>query len=249
MTSVRFSSPTGPSKHSLRTGISSSSSARSKTRRAAGYLSYRFLPMPGFCTPWPGNSSAMGPAKTIPISVPGHALRPLQERGAPGQSGSESREQDVVAALDTTLADGFLERKWNRRARSVAVLVDVDRDTLDRQADAARRRVDDAEVCLVRHPEVDLVEPDARRVAHLGRLPDEDVDGKLEDVGADHVDERGGVLGSVSTLFDVAGGHLRVAAAVRAQAPAQETRALRGRPHHRRPGAVAEDHGRAPVGE
>src|SRR5256712_12988664 len=170
MTSVRFSSPTGPSKHSLRTGISSSSSARSKTRRAAGYLSYRFLPMPGFCTPWPGNSSAMGPAKTIPISVPGHALRPLQERGAPGQSGSKSCEQHVVAALDAALADGFLERERNRRARSVAVLVDVDRDALDRQAHAARPRVGAAEVPPTREPEVNLAAPDPPRPADLGPL-------------------------------------------------------------------------------
>src|SRR5437660_4875785 len=138
--------------------------------------------MPGFWTPWPGKSSAIGPERSITGS-PGHArLGPLQERGAPGQPGPETREQDVVAGLDATLPDRLLQRERDGCARGVAVLVDVHRDALHRQADPPRRGVDDAEVRLVGNPQVDLVEGDAGRGAHLARLADEDVDRELEHV-------------------------------------------------------------------
>src|ERR1700686_4564811 len=103
--------------------------------------------MPGFCTPCPGKSNAIGPVSVIPMSP---RLHSLQERGAPREAGSEAREQHVVALLDASLANRLLERDRNRRARCVAVLVDVDGDALDRQAEAARRGVDDPEVGLVR---------------------------------------------------------------------------------------------------
>src|SRR5437773_12066857 len=99
--------------------------------------------MPGFCTPWPGNRSAMGPASVMPTSS---ALRPLQERCAPGKSRSEPGQQHVVAALDAAVADSLLQRQGDGRARRVAVLVDVDGHPLHRKPDAARGGVDDAEV-------------------------------------------------------------------------------------------------------
>src|SRR5438477_5746874 len=138
--------------------------------------------MPGFCTPWPGNSRAIGPERLIMRSPTSLPLSPLQERGAPGESRSKSGEQNVVAGLDPALPHGLFESQRDGGARRVAVLVDVDRDTLHRQADAARGRVDDAEVGLVRHPQVDLVESHTGRLADLGRLADEDVDRELEDV-------------------------------------------------------------------
>src|SRR5207249_5862784 len=88
--------------------------------------------MPGFCTPWPGNSSAMGPFRLI-ISGP------LQERRAPSQPGSESSEQNVVAAVHAAVANRVLERERNRRARRVAELVDVDGDLVQGQADQDRK--------------------------------------------------------------------------------------------------------------
>src|SRR5207245_5909485 len=237
MTSVRFNTSTGPSKQSLRTGICSTSSARSNTRRAAGYRSWRLRPIPGFCTPWPGNSSAIGPVSFTPTSDPGHQGRP------PGQPRAEAGQQNVVPALDATLADRFLERQRNRGAGRVAVLVDVDRDSLERKPDAPRGSVDDAEVGLMWHPEVDVLEGHARGVADLIGLADEDVDRELEDIGADHVDVGRGVVGCVSALIDVAAGDLREAAPVRAYTPAPETGAGRCRPNHGRAGAVAEDDG------
>src|SRR5205809_469059 len=89
--------------------------------------------MPGFCTPWPGKSSAMGPFRLI-ISGP------LQERRAPGQPGSESSEQNVVAAVHAAVANRVLECERDRRARRVAELVDVDGDLVQGQADPARCR-------------------------------------------------------------------------------------------------------------
>src|SRR5438093_12960709 len=98
--------------------------------------------MPGFCTPCPGKRSAIGPERSITRS---YALRPLQERRAPGQSRTKAREQHVVARLDAAFAHRLLQGQRDGSARGVAVLVDVDRHALDGQADAARGRVDDAE--------------------------------------------------------------------------------------------------------
>src|SRR5439155_12352916 len=78
---------------------------------------------------------------------------PLQKGRAPGEPRAETCQQNVVAGLDPAVADGFLERQGYRRARRIAVFVDVDRDPLDRQADAPRGGVDDAEVGLVGDPE------------------------------------------------------------------------------------------------
>src|SRR5207237_2544193 len=171
--------------------------------------------MPGFCTPWPGNSSAMGPLRLITSG-------PLQERRGPGQARSEAGQQDVVAAVPAAVATRLLEPDRNRSARSVAVLVDVDGDAVQGQADPARGRVDDAEVRLVWHPQVDLVHRDARRGGHLLCLADEDVDRELEDVRAPHVDDRVGIAGSVGAQRDVAARHLLVPAPVAAETPRKE---------------------------
>src|SRR5437868_13655637 len=201
--------------------------------------------MPGFWTPCPGKRSAMGPARSMPMSMPSG---PLQECCAPVEARTKTREKHVVSLLDAAVANRLLKRKRDRCARRVAVLVDVHRDSVDRESYAAGRRVDDSEVGLVRHPQVDLVQPDPCRLAHLSRLADEDVNRELEHVGSHHVDERRWILRRIRTLLDVAGCHLCVAAAVRAEAPAEKARTLwRGR-YDRRAGAVAEDHGGASVG-
>src|SRR2546427_6355457 len=199
--------------------------------------------MPGFCTPWPGKSNAIGPVRSITGSPlhPGHQARP------PRQPRAEAGEQDVVATLDASLADCFLQSQWNRGAGGVAVLVDVDRDALQGETDAPRCGIDDAEVGLVWNPEVDVVQRDARCAADLVRLADEDVDCELEHVGADHLDEWRRVLCRIRSFLDVAAGDLGVAAPVRAQAPAPEAGARRSRPDHRRSGAVAEDHRRPAI--
>src|SRR6266704_3442873 len=188
--------------------------------------------MPGFCKPWPGNSSAIGPMSFTPTSDPGHQTCP------PGQPGAEAGEQDMVALLDTTFADGFLQRQRNRSAGRVAVFVDVDGDAVERKADSPRGGIDDAEVRLMRHPQVDVLQGHAGGVAHLGRLPDEDVDRELEDVGPDHVDVRGRILRRVGALLDVARSDLREPAAVRPQTPALEAGAGGSWPNHGRARAV-----------
>src|SRR5258708_38138626 len=133
--------------------------------------------MPGDCTPWPGKRSAIGPVSFTPTSS---LLCPLQERRAPGESGSESREQNMVTALHAARADRLVQRERDRCAGGVAVLVDVDRHALDRQADAACRRVDDAEVGLVRHPQGDVVQLHAGLLADLLGLAADDVDRETE---------------------------------------------------------------------
>src|SRR6266568_5825370 len=191
--------------------------------------------MPGFCTPWPGKSSAIGPFRLITSG-------PLQERRAPGQAGSESGHQNMVAAVHAAVPYRLLEGDRDRRARRVAVLVDVDRDAVQGQADPARGRVDDAEVRLVRNPQVDLVHRDARGRSDLLRLADEDVDRELEDVWAPHVDDRVWLLRRVGAQQDVAARHLLVAAPVAAEAPRKETGPFRRWRDHGRARAVTEDH-------
>src|SRR5713101_6560454 len=98
--------------------------------------------MPGFCVPWPGKSNAIGPVSFTPMSW---LLCPLQEARAPRQARAEPGQQHVVAALDAPLANRLFERERDGRARGVAVLVDVDRHSVERQPDPARGRVDDPE--------------------------------------------------------------------------------------------------------
>src|SRR6266516_129636 len=160
--------------------------------------------------------------RAIPKSF---ALGPLQERRAPGKSRPKAGKQHVVSALHASVADRLFERERDGRARRVAVLVDVDRHAVERKADAARGGIDDAEVGLVRNPEVDLVERHPRGLAYVRRLADEDVDRELEDVRADHLDVGVRVLCRVRALLDVAAGHLRVSTTVRAETLAQATRA------------------------
>src|SRR5579862_2077047 len=109
--------------------------------------------MPGFWVPWPGKSSAIGPTSFTPMSC---SLCPLHEGGSPRQAGTEPGQQHVVPGLDPAFANRLLKRERDGSARGVAVLVDVDRDPVERQPDAARGRVDDPEVRLVRNPEVDV---------------------------------------------------------------------------------------------
>src|SRR5229473_3585350 len=184
--------------------------------------------MPGFCTPWPGNSNAIGPVSFTPMSYPGHQTRP------PGQPRAEAGQQDMVSTLDASLSDRFLQCQRNRSAGRVAIFVDVDRHSVQRQADAPGRGVNDAEVRLVWHPQVDVLERYARGAADLVRLADEDVDRELEDVRADHVDVRGCILGRIRSLVDVAARDLRVTAAVGPEAPALEAATGRSRADHRR---------------
>src|SRR5712692_3970703 len=126
--------------------------------------------MPGFCTPWPGNSNAIGPLRLITPLYPGHQTCP------PGQPGAEAGQQDMVSTLDPPLPNRFLQRQRNRSAGRVAVFVDVDRHPIERKPDAPRSGVDDTEVGLVRDPKVDVLECNARGVADLVGLADENVD-------------------------------------------------------------------------
>src|SRR5258705_12487629 len=107
--------------------------------------------MPGFCTPWPGKSRAIGPDRSITRSS---VSRPFQQGGAPGQARTEPCQKDVVSSLHAALADRLFKRDRDGCARGVAVLVDVDRDPLDRKPVASRGGVDDAVVRLVRNPQI-----------------------------------------------------------------------------------------------
>src|ERR1700694_2136188 len=102
--------------------------------------------MPGFCVPWPGKRSAIGPARFFktPSSegkragalarpqgrvgfadapmrgnrqVSSHiSLHPFQKARAPGEAGTEAGEQHVVATLDTSVSHRFFEGERDRGA-------------------------------------------------------------------------------------------------------------------------------------
>src|SRR5437016_14650302 len=65
---VSFRSCSGPSKQRRLSPKPRMSSARLKTRQAVSDTSYRALPMPTYCEPWPGKTKAMGRAPYGTIS-------------------------------------------------------------------------------------------------------------------------------------------------------------------------------------
>src|SRR5688572_26439016 len=69
---------------------------------------------------------------------------PFDHARRPGEAGAEYNEQDEVAALDTTVADGFVQRADDRSGAGVAVLVEVDEEFLLGSTDALGDGVDDA---------------------------------------------------------------------------------------------------------
>src|SRR5450631_4652306 len=175
------------------------------------------------------------------------SLHPLEKARSPRQAGAKTRQQNVVAALDASLADRLLKRDRDRCTGSVSVLVDVDGDSVQRQSDPSRSRVDDLEVGLVRNPEIDVFHRDPGGATDFVRLADEDVNRELEDVWTLHLDDGPGVLRGVGAEFLVATGNLEVTASIAAQAPGHEAGARRGWPHHGRTCAIAEDHSGAAI--
>ncbi len=138
----------------------------------------------------------------------------------------------------------FGEAERDRRARRVAVAIEVVEDLLLAKAEPARGVVDDAQVGLVRHEQVDVGDPDAGLGEHVGARLDHLACGELVDLGPVHLQV---VLARVDRL--VAGRHPRPArrqveerrpGAVVAEVEV-EPRAVVARAHQGRPGAVAEE--------
>src|SRR5580692_4982358 len=78
------------------------------------------------------------------------------ERRAPGEAAAHTFEQHVLTFLDPAVAHRHVERKWNRRGRRIAVLVDRYDHAFSRQAELARRAGHDPDIGLMRNQPIDL---------------------------------------------------------------------------------------------
>src|SRR6476660_4576153 len=124
--------------------MSLASAKVSRTTREPAKLSS----MPTDCEPCPGNTSA-----NFMVFRSLH----FNHRGAPREATAHAFEQHLVAALDTAVAYGNVQRKRNRSSRRVRVLVDGHYDFRRIDAELLCGRVEYANVCLVRYQPVDIV--------------------------------------------------------------------------------------------
>ena len=86
-----------------------------------------------------------------------HCGLPLDGGGGPGEAGAEGDHDDLVAALEALGAVGLVEGDGDGGSGGVAILVEVDEDTLVGDREAVGDGVDDAQVGLVGQDELDVV--------------------------------------------------------------------------------------------
>ena len=84
---------------------------------------------------------------------------PPQDRGGPCHAGAEADEHDEVAGGEAVVLDGVDEREGDRRRRRVARVLEHERGPFHGKTELGVRRLDDADVRLVRHDERDVVRP------------------------------------------------------------------------------------------
>src|SRR5581483_9122992 len=82
---------------------------------------------------------------------------PAQQHPTDGEASADRGEQDEIAFLQSTGADGVVQRERNGRGGRVAESIDVDDDLRGIDAELLARGLDDAAVCLMRHEQIDVV--------------------------------------------------------------------------------------------
>jgi hypothetical protein len=102
--------------------------------------------MPIACEPCPG--------KTIPNLMPEPS--PSDQHRAPGESSAYGREEDVLTGAYAPVTHRFVKGERNRSSRSVGVAIHRGHDFFHAQPESLRRRLDDADIGLVRDQPVDL---------------------------------------------------------------------------------------------
>ena len=107
---------------------------------------------------------------------------PLEVGRAPREAAAEGREDEVVAGAEFVLPVVEAEREGS--GGRVAVALDVDHHLVAVDAHPVRRRVDDAEVGLVRDEVADVVAGEPVALHHLGRDIGHAADGELEHLPA-----------------------------------------------------------------
>src|SRR5690348_10923006 len=158
---VRLSPSAGPSCTSCHRSSPSASDASANVARTTASSSKPSI-MPTCCEPCPGNTKAIVIANL-------HAY----EYGAPREAAADAKQHQVLAPADAAVANGDVEREWNRRGRCVRVRVDGRDHALVREPELARGRVHDAHVRLMRDEPVDVAPRHPiggeRFVGHLGQ--------------------------------------------------------------------------------
>ena len=120
--------------------------------------------MPTACEPWPGNRSAITAPSGGPRRAGGarHSSH-LRQARAPGEPGAEAHDQQAVALLQAALRHGVVQAQRDGGARGVAEAVHVPEDLLVGEAELRGHLLDDAQVGLVGHEQVDVGGATARR--------------------------------------------------------------------------------------
>src|SRR6187402_395086 len=178
---VSVSSSSGPSKQSFEIEKPSARSALSNTARAAGDAATSVLPMPTVCVPCPGNNQA-----SVIVRAPKNPPLDADERAAPRDAVAERAHQHGVPALDTPVAQALVESDRYRRARGVAVALDVEHEAVERDAETQRHLRDDSKVRLVGHHPSDVARRELRAFEGGARSLGQILHGDLEDVLTDH---------------------------------------------------------------
>src|SRR5258706_5253649 len=98
------------------------------------------------------------------LASPEEPLRlalPSQQHRAPGEASAEGGEEDEVAGVQAAQRDRLGERDVDGGGAGVAVAVDVDERAVHRQPQSLGRRLDDAQVRLMRDEQVHVARGEA----------------------------------------------------------------------------------------
>src|SRR5674476_763816 len=142
--------------------------------------------MPTAWDPWPGNISAsllMTPSRTLCVDatqcLPRTATKrdrdaaaapsqlPLGEARAPREPGAEPGHQQHIALLQAAVLAGLVQADRDGGARRVAVALQVGEHLRLRESQTSRRGLDDADVGLVRHEQVDVFHGQLLSLIHI----------------------------------------------------------------------------------
>src|SRR5579864_2719887 len=152
-------------------------------------------------------------------------------RRAPREAAADAFDQYVLAAFDTPVPDGDVERERNRGRRRVAVLANRHDHPLLRKTQLAARALHDADIGLMGNQPVDLFWREIR----LGERFDghflEHIDGELEHRLTVHV-KKGAALDHTAAYIARRAQNIRMTA-IGMQRACEHTRLIRGRQDHR----------------
>ena len=114
---------------------------------------------------------------------------PFDDRGGPGEAGTEGNQQDQVSRPNDPARYGFRQRDWNRRPGRVPVALHVCNELVLVSAETLHQRVNNAPVGLMWDDAVDLCNVQSAAIKRFERGGMHSVDGMLEHVASVHPQE------------------------------------------------------------